>query len=107
MRVALAQWMPYYRFAREETLAAGTRIRIHSGRESDPAIAGPNEIQRFVTPPFDGATIQFTDTHIDLRVVGPDGAEHTRRFLADSSYGDVDYKLLRKDDDAAAEPVSG
>ncbi len=100
-QVALSQWSPYYRFGREDTLSAGTRLRVYSGKTPAPGIAEPLEIARFATAQFDEADIQFVDRSIDLRVIGPKGSEHARRFLPDDGYVAVATRVLRKADGTA------
>jgi hypothetical protein len=97
-RVALPQWSPYYRFGREEKLAAGTRLRVYSGKAAAPGVGGPLESARFATAQFDQADIQFVDRSIDLRVVGPKANEHARRFAPNDTYSTVTTRVLRKAD---------
>jgi hypothetical protein len=99
--VAAPEWESYYRFRLEETLAAGTRIRIHSGSEAEPFTADPLEENRFVTDSFMTGDIHFTDPSAQLRVVAPKGPEHTIRFLPTSGFANVDCRLLRKGDGTA------
>lgn len=102
IRVAAPQWEPYYRFSQEERLAAGTRLRIRSGSEAEPFVADPLEENRFVTEPFSTGDVQFTDPVVQLRVVHPEeGAQHMRRFLPESSYSNMNCRLLRKADGTA------
>jgi hypothetical protein len=101
VRVSEPAWSPYFRFGREGTVAAGTRVRIHSGSAAEPAILDPLEVHRFATEGIDRGERRFTGASVDLRVIGPEGVEHARRFLSESSYTEVPIKVLRKADGTA------
>ena len=101
VQIAKTRWLPYYRFESEQPLAAGTRVRVHSGSSSKAANAGPLEAQRFVTSAFETGEVAFTSEHVDLRIRGPQGIEHVRRFLRDEDYAILAARLLRKADGTA------
>lgn len=100
VRVCEPQWSAYYRFGREEVLEAGTRLRVHSG-SYEPPPPGSLEARRFVTSAIDREDVRFKDEMVDLRLVGPDAAEHARRFLRETDYLPVGVKVLRKADGTA------
>lgn len=100
--VASPQWEQYYRFGQERLLAAGTRLRIRSGSESEAFTANPLERNRFVTTPYAIGEIRFTDSSVHLRIVSPQGnPEHTIRFLPESEFSNANCHVLRRGDGTA------
>lgn len=100
--VATPQWQPYYRFMQKDILAAGTRLRIHSGSISEPYTNTPLEKDYFATEPVDTGDIRFTDAAATLRITAPkNGPEHTIQLLPNAAYATVNTRLLRKGDGTA------
>ena len=100
-RVGLPTWEPYYRFAGEEPMADGTRIRLRSGSPAEPAALEPLEQDRFVTDAFAVGETRLGADQIDLRIVGPEGAEHSTRFLPDAGFSGIAARRLSKADGTA------
>ena len=105
VRVAEADWIPYYRFgAVEPRLSAGSRVRVHSGNERDAGPAEPNLERRFIATLDDPGTVHFDPSGpVDLRVRrrGQDRG-HRRCFLSGDAYTAVDdVRVLRKADGTA------
>lgn len=101
VQVSKTRWLPHYRFDSEDPLPAGTRIRVHSGSAGEAPSAEPLETRRFVASPFESGQVAFTTDPVDLRIRGPRGPEHARRFLRDKEYVPVAARLLRKADGTA------
>jgi hypothetical protein len=102
VRVAEADWIPYYRFgAGEPRLSAGSRVRVHSGNERDAGPAEPNLERRFLATLDDAGTAQFDPSvPVDLRLRrrGEDRG-HRRSFFPPGAYTAVDgVRVLRKAD---------
>ena len=100
-RVGLPTWETYYRFAGEEPLADGTRLRLRSGSPAEPTAHDPLETDRFVTDPFASGEVRLGNGAIDLRVVGADGPEHGARFLPDAAFAALPARRLSKADGTA------
>jgi hypothetical protein len=95
-------WVPFYDFGAEAPVAAGTRVVVRSGNPDDPPAAGPRTVQRFRAAPGAPGDVEFAVHPVDLRLVGPRGdVVHARRFLGETPYGPVAFRLLRKDDGTA------
>ncbi|HEY5054451.1 MAG TPA: hypothetical protein VII45_13700, partial [Solirubrobacterales bacterium] len=102
-RVLPAGWSTHCRFGSDEPiLAAGTRIAVHSGSESDwTAAPTPGLAHRFLaSPPDPGRRRLPADRAVALRYRGPDGLlGHARTFLPDAAYAPVSAaKVLRRAD---------
>ncbi len=100
--VAGPQWGHYYCFHQEHTMAAGTRLRIHSGSEAEAFVLKPLEETRFITDSFAKGDIRFTDRSVELRVISPQKkVQHSMRFLPEEDFSSVNCCLLRKADGTA------
>lgn len=94
-----AIWTPYYTFKAEKRLPAGTRVRVHSGNETESPEAEPGVVQRFAATPNESGEIRLPEKGVDLRLIPPrQSSEHTRRFLHDGEFAGVDARLLRQAD---------
>lgn len=103
VRVSNSGWSTQYRFARNEPrLAAGTKVMIHSGNETDwtdPPVPGVS--RRFVAKmPDEGRRRLPANRAVDVRLRdATDEIAHQRRFLPNSSYSSSGgMTILRKAD---------
>ena len=101
LRVAAPVWSPLYAFGREEPLAAGTRVVIHSGSDGEaPPPAGPAARHRFAVPVGERDRLRLPPDRADLRVVGPGrNTGHARRCVRGA--GPIAVKVLRRADGTA------
>jgi hypothetical protein len=99
VQVAVPVWCSYYRFGREVRLPAGTRVRVHSGNETDVSPEEIGVVRRYLASLDATGRIMFPAAGIDLRLVGPrEIAGHGRRFLPEEVYVPAEGRLLRKAD---------
>jgi hypothetical protein len=91
-------WIAYYRFAKEQALAAGTRLKIFSGRASDPFTSDPLDEVRHVASSFEHGVLAFGSDKLELRAVENGNPVHEREFLPDAAYTAVPVRLLRRAD---------
>jgi hypothetical protein len=103
VRVTATGWTAHYRFGPdEETVAAGTRIAIHSGNAADWTDAPkPGLSHRFIAGAQESGRRRLpANLPVPLRVRDGMGAPgHARRFLPVSEYAPLaDAKLLRRAD---------
>lgn len=96
--VILRQWLPFYRFGKERTLPAGTRLRVVSGRTASALPTDPLETVRYASQDFEQGSPLLPASAVDLRVNTPDGPGHQRRFLADGVHASVPFAWLRRAD---------
>jgi hypothetical protein len=105
VQVAAPGWANYYSFSGEEDLAAGTRVQVFAGNESE--FAGATDeaglVRRFAATLSDGGTLRLLPSGCALRLVAPGGETiHARRFLPEGDYTIVDdVRVLRKADGTA------
>lgn len=101
MTAAAPAWLPYATLAGIGTLAAGRRVRLFAGRESD-AFGAPvtGEVRRYSGfAPGDAAGVRLPAKGVDLRLVAPDGrVVHARRFAPDGAFAPVPLQVLRAAD---------
>ena len=102
VRIASPVWVPYYTFAKESRLEAGTLVRVYAGSLKDAPPEKPGIIQRFVVSLNERGRLWLLREGVDLRLlVSSRVAGHRRQFLPDNLYKPVDAKdlrVLRKDD---------
>lgn len=91
-------WLPYYRFGKERALPAGTRLRIFSGRASDPFMSDPLEEVRHVASQFERGELAFDASGFELRVVEGGAPAHQRKFVSDDAYVATPVRVLRRAD---------
>lgn len=99
VEVPVGGWRPYHEFTEPTPLSPGTQVRIHTSPSPDRTGAGIETRRRELTSrtlprlPPEGAT---------LRLVGPEGVEHQRRFRPAADYQAVsDVRVLRSADGTA------
>lgn len=99
LRVAEPVWTTLYRFGSEETMPAGTRVRVFSGNEAAAPAPEAGVIRRFVADLDDPGRLHFTAAGADLRLRAPhEQGGHSRRFLADGAFALAGARVLRKAD---------
>jgi hypothetical protein len=103
VRVTEAGWSPYYRFGLgEETVAAGTRITVHSGNSTDwSAPPTPGLTRRFLAAPQGPGRRRLpTNRPVELRIRdGRGNWGHGRSFLPATAFTTIgNVEVLRKAD---------
>lgn len=100
--VAAPQWVSFYAFDEDDSLPAGSRIRVHGGPESAPHAAQPDMLSRFAAGVGEDGMITFGSDSIKLRLRSPRSARgHAREFLGPSHWVTVAPRILRKADETA------
>ncbi len=101
LRVAPLVWRPYYAFGPERPMPAGTRLRVHAGRDVSKA-AGLLLHRRFAATLSERGQLSFPVEGVRLRFVRPRGeAAHQRCFLPAARFRRVSVKILRNADQTA------
>lgn len=99
VEVPAGGWLPYHEFAEPTPFPAGTQVRVHTGPASDQTGAGIETRQRETAV---GTLPRLPPEGATLRLVGPNGVEHQRRFRPAAAYRTVpDARLLRNADGTA------
>jgi hypothetical protein len=99
VRVATADWFSYYVFGREDTLHAGTQLRLLAGNETEMPASEPGIIHRFAASLDDPGRVRLPADGVDLRVRAPNAmVGHARRFLPELEYTKIEALALRKAD---------
>lgn len=102
VRVAAPLWVQHYTFNDEKRMPAGTRVRVFSGNTNAPFDKKPGVVNRFVASHGDNGRLHWPQDGVDLRVRQRGASTgHTRRFLPENAYTDVnanDLRVLRKAD---------
>ena len=93
-----ADWIPFYQFGKEDSLPAGSRLRVFSGSPSRPFSADPLETVRHVASGFELGEVQLASSVVELRVVEQGQPAHQREFLPDESFGALPVRVLRRAD---------
>lgn len=101
VEAAAPVWRPYATLAGIDRLAAGRRLRLFAGRESDVALPPvTSEIRRYQNlPPGDPKRRRLPAEGMDLRLTAPDGTiRGLRRFAPDAAFTAVPARALRSAD---------
>lgn len=104
VRVTASSWHVYHQFATERVLAAGTRVRVHSGNEAQaPPATGEAALERrFRASLIDRGRAQLPRGAAHLRLVPPQPVSgHERAVLSGSSFAEAPFRVLRKADGTA------
>ena len=98
--VAAPYWDEIYRFAGEEPLPAGTRLRIYSCAPGAAPAAPDGVLQRYAAAVGDAGVVRLPAAGADLRLTADDPAVagHRRRFLPGGAYADTSLTVLRSAD---------
>jgi len=99
VRVAAPAWHTYYTFGQEESLPAGTRLRIFAGSAAQAPPAESGVVQRFLASIGEQGHLRLSPGDTELRLIAPDETHsHARKFLPSGEYAKVNARLLRKQD---------
>lgn len=103
VKIAPPLWVPFYTFAQEEPLPAGTRLRVFSGSRADQYQAEPGVTARFAALLSERGSLNLGTDRADIRLVAPNRAVvHQRAFLPAGLYQSVtDVRVQRKADGTA------
>jgi hypothetical protein len=98
--VAAPYWDEVYRFAGEEPLPAGTRLRVYSCAPGAAPAAPDGVLQRFAAPVGDAGVVRLPAAGADLLVSADDPAVagHRRRFVSAGAYSGASVAVLRSAD---------
>ncbi|MEO6000549.1 MAG: hypothetical protein ABIN89_27135 [Chitinophagaceae bacterium] len=100
VRVALPEWINYYRFGKEVPFSAGMRIKISTTKNTSVSGNDSNLTQRSFSIVDKENKPELSYKGVDLRIQSSQKKpEHTKHFLPETNYNTITgIRLLRKAD---------